>query len=145
MSIYAGSLAQLCYAEGGTLQTNTTGICGEHSWYVDGPHLVATALGRVSFPCQSHSGSWVLHEGPVPGRLCISCTSQAQAAQTLSLRAQSQVSCASCALPMSKPLKLPGAPRAHSPRWAMHLLRGAVSGCDTSGRYEPLRTPGRLG
>ena len=115
------------------------------SWYVDGPHLVATALGRVNFPCQSHSGSWVLHEGPVPGRLCISCTSQAQAAQTLSLRAQSQVSCASCALPMSKPLKLPGAPRAHSPRWAMHLLRGAVSGCDTSGRYEPFRTPGRLG
>ena len=29
MVIYLGSLVQLCFGEGGTLQTNITGMCGE--------------------------------------------------------------------------------------------------------------------
>ena len=35
MVIYLGSLVQLCYGEGGTLQTNITGVCGECSQCMD--------------------------------------------------------------------------------------------------------------
>lgn len=41
---------------------------------------------------------------------------------------------------------LPGPLRGHSPRWVMCLLRGAgLRSCDTAGRNEPRRIPGRRG
>ena len=86
---YLGSLIQLCYGEGGTLQTNIIGVCGECSQCMDHtglPQLTEPvlsrstllrlqvvlqgncpkwALGCVHFPdlsC-SGSGSRVLHKG----------------------------------------------------------------------------------
>ena len=88
MITYLGSLAQLCCGEGGTLQTNITGMWGVLSVWATLclPSLMACvlswstllrlqvvlhgscpkqALGFVHFPglsC-SGSGSWVLHNG----------------------------------------------------------------------------------
>ena len=89
MVTYLGSLVQLCCGEGGTLQKNITGVCGEclqclgHtglplltacvlSWSTLLRLQVALqgnclkwALGCMHFPdlCHSGSGSWVLHKG----------------------------------------------------------------------------------
>ena len=89
MVTYLGSLVQLCCGEGGTLQTNITGVCGEcsqclsHTGFVPAhsicafPVYTAKALGCsavelseagpgcVHFPGLSCSGSvsWVLHKG----------------------------------------------------------------------------------
>ena len=49
MVTYLGSLVQLCYGEGGTLQTNITGMCGEcsqcmdHTGFASAQSLVALA------------------------------------------------------------------------------------------------------
>ena len=55
-----GSLVQSCCGEGGALQTNITGLCGEHSWF-SGHTGFAPAGGRcVCFPCLHCSGSRLL-------------------------------------------------------------------------------------
>ena len=89
MVIYLGSLVQLCCGEGGTLQTNVTGVCGEclqclsltgfapaHACVLSESTLLRfpvalqgnylkQALGCVHFPGlrYSGSGSRVLHKG----------------------------------------------------------------------------------
>ena len=89
MVIYLGSLVQLCCGEGGTLQTNITGVRGEcsqclgHTGFAPLTACVLSwstllrlqvalqgnclkqALGFVHFPGLSHSGSGsqVLHKG----------------------------------------------------------------------------------
>ena len=101
-----GSLVQSCCGEGGTLQTNITGVCGEcsqclcHTKFARTHGLCAfpvyTAqapgcsaggrgwgyLGCMHFPGLSHSGSgsWVQHKGTV-GWACVLCLSQVRAAQ----------------------------------------------------------------
>ena len=46
---HLGSLVQLCCGEGGTLQTNTAGVCGECSQWMD--HIMfATVQGSMCFP-----------------------------------------------------------------------------------------------
>ena len=89
MVSYLGLLVQLCFGEGGTLQTNIPGMCGEclqcmdHTGFAPAhgayafPVFTAQApgssagvlskagLGFVHFPdlsC-SGSGSWVFHKG----------------------------------------------------------------------------------
>ena len=111
MVTYLGSLVRLCCGEGGTLQTNITGVCrsARSVWVTLGlPQLMACvpsqstllrlpvvlqgncpkrALGFVHFPglnC-SGSGSWVLHKGT------------------------DSVGHAFCALPRSEELRRPGA------------------------------------
>ena len=49
MVIYLGSLVQFCYGEGGTLQTNITGLCGECSQCL-GHTGFAPAQGVCAFP-----------------------------------------------------------------------------------------------
>ena len=49
MVIYLGSFVQLCCREGGTLQTNITGMCGECSQYL-GHTGFAPAHGVRAFP-----------------------------------------------------------------------------------------------
>lgn len=66
-----GSLAQLCFRGGGTLQTKHTGLCGEHLQWMDHTE-VATAPGSMHLPSPSCSGSWGHREDTVPGGLCIS-------------------------------------------------------------------------
>ena len=102
-----GSLVQSCCGEGGTLQKNITGMCGEcsqclsHTRFAPAhgvcafPVYTAQAPGCpagsgvdcVHLPALSHSGSgsWVVHEGT------------------------DSVGPAFCALPRSKKLRQPGA------------------------------------
>ena len=116
MVTYLGSLVQLCCGEGGRLQMNITGLCGEciSAWATVGlPPLTASvlsrstllrlhvdlqvnclkfALGCVHFPGLSHSGSgsWVLQENT------------------------DSVGPIICAFPRSEQLRGPGAWRVHS-------------------------------
>ena len=169
MATDLGSLVQLCCWEGGTLQTNTTGMCGECSQWMDhtgfatiqgaymsrvytaqSPECSATALSQAAlhfmyFTDISHSGSWVLCKGTDLGWLCILCPSQVRTAQVTS------------------------AGQAHCPMWAVHLINlpgpchsvpqvhhdstvpGVVcvsfgmliSGCDNPSGCQPSRIPGR--
>ena len=115
VATYLGSVVQLCCGEGGILQTNTTGMCGEclqclgHtgfaplityvlSWSTRLRLQVALqgncpkqALGFLHFPGLSHSGSvsWVLHKGT------------------------DSAGPAFCALPRSEQLRRPSTWRAH--------------------------------
>ena len=72
--VYLGSLVQLCCGEGGTLQTNITGVCGEclqclgHTGFAPGH--------GVCFPGLHCSGSRLLCRGTTQSGPCISCTSQ---------------------------------------------------------------------
>ena len=49
MVTYLGSLVQLCCGEGGTLQRNITGVCGECSQYMDHSGF-APAFGVYALP-----------------------------------------------------------------------------------------------
>ena len=127
---YLGSLVQLSCGEGGTLQTNTAGMCGECSQWVD--HIgFATAQGSMYFPdlhCSgsqvalqghcpkwalclmqfpglSRSGFWVFCRGTDPDGLCILCPSQFQAAQVTwcLVSTLSQVGCVSYSPARSQP------------------------------------------
>ena len=55
MVIYLGSLVYLCCWEGGTLQTNITGMCRVLS--ISGPHWVCPRSQCVCFPCLQCLGS----------------------------------------------------------------------------------------
>ena len=107
MATYLGSLVQLCCAEGGTLQTNTAGTCGECSQWMDHTGF-ATAQGGLY----------------IPGPHC-SCPGS-------SARALFHVDPVFRALPSSKPLRFSGALQGHRPRWAVHfvLFPGASSSGD---------------
>ena len=89
MVTFLGLFVQSCCGEGGTLQTNISGMCGEcsqclsHTGFTSAHGVCAfpfytvqalgcsagkclrPALGCVHFPGQSRSGlgSWVLHKG----------------------------------------------------------------------------------
>ena len=99
MATYLHSLVQLCCGEGGTLQTNTAGMCGECLQWMDHTGF-ATAQGTLlrlqpalqghcpkwtlcltHLPALSCSGSQVLCKGTDPYGLCILCSFQVQAAQ----------------------------------------------------------------
>ena len=106
---FLGSLVQLCFGEGGTLQTNITGVCGEclqcfsctgfahsmcafmvYSFQALGccaRNCLRQALGCIHFPGLSHSGSGsqVLHKGTdsVGPALCPSQVRTAQATRCL--------------------------------------------------------------
>ena len=88
---YLGSLVQSCCGEGGALQTNATGLCGEHS-----------------------QGSG--HTGFAPAHGCVLSWST-----LLRLQAALQgVGPELCALPRSKPLRFrfPGTPQRRRLGWA---------------------------
>ena len=55
----SGSLVQPCCGEGGALQANVPGLCGEHA-QCSGHAGFAPAHGCVSCPCLHCSGSWLL-------------------------------------------------------------------------------------
>ena len=102
MVTYLGSLVQLCCGEGGTLQTNITGLCGECLQYFrftgfaptlgmvytsqtlgcSAKNCLRWALGCMNFPGLSHSGSGsrVLHKG-ADSVGPVLCPSQVRSAQ----------------------------------------------------------------
>ena len=135
MVTFLGSLVQLCCGEGGTLQTNITGVCGEcfqclgHTGFApahgvcafpvytaqglgcSGWNCLRLALGCMHFPglSRSSSGTWALHKGA------------------------DSVGPTFCILPRSEQLRWRGAWRAQS----LRLITSAVpanrfSGCTTS-------------
>ena len=152
MSTYLDSLVQLCCGEGGTLQTGTTGMCGECAQWVGHAGFATTqggehfpglhcSVSRVlckgtvpsgprifpHFPGLSHAGSRALHKATDLAGLCIWCPSQSQAAQMAGCLAStpSQVGQTSYSPSQFPPLGFLGAQRRHSPRFAVCLLWGA--------------------
>ena len=91
---YLGSLIQLSFWWGGTLQTNTTA-------YVESSHSGWTTLGL-----------------PQPKEVCASWVYTAHS-PGCSARALSQVEPAFCVLPRSKPLRFLGGPQGHRSRLAV--------------------------
>ena len=77
MVTYLGSLVQSCYGEGGTQQTNITGMCGECSQC----QLYWVCPQRVCFPSLHCSGSRLLCQGTVYGGPRLACTSHIYATQ----------------------------------------------------------------
>ena len=146
---FLGLLVQSCCGEGGTLQTNITGLCGEcaqclsHTGFAPAHGVCAFpvysvqalgcsarnclrwALGCMHVPGLSHSGSGsqVLHKGV----LCFvpfpgpSSTGD----QVLGEHSHPQVGGASYPLPPSQPLSFLGVQWAHLLRCAVCLFWGA--------------------
>ena len=118
---HLGSLVQLCCGEGGTLQTNITGMCGKCSVY--GPPWICprsrwrvlprSTLLRLQGALQGNCPKWALHFVPFPGltRWC----------SQILYKGTDSVGRVFCALPRSEKLRRPGAWQVHCPRWAMHL------------------------
>ena len=98
MVIYLGSLVQLCCREGGTLQTNITGVCGECS------------------QCLGHAGFAPAHS------VCVFLVYTAQA-PGCSARELSEAGPGLHALPRSPPLRFrfSGTPQRHRLSWACIL------------------------
>ena len=143
MAIYLGSLAQLCCEEGGALQTNITGVCGEcsqclghtgfapaHSecafqiYTAQAPGCSAGELSKVGPGCVyfpglscSGSGSQVLHKGT------------------------DSVGPAFCALPRSEQVTRYLVSTV-TPRWRVHLIASLIPAACFSGCA--MGTPSRV-
>ena len=100
---YLGSLVQLCFGEGGTLQTNITCVCGECS------------------QCLSHTGFAPAHS------VCAFPVYTAQA-PGCSAGELCKVGPGLCTLPRSKPLRFRflGIPQKHKLGWACVLCPSQV-------------------
>ena len=118
MVTYLGSLVQLCCGEGGTLQTNIIGMCGEcfSIWATLGlPPLTACVLSwstqlRLQVALQGNCLKWALGCAYFPG-LSHSCSGSC-----VFYKDTNSVGLAFCALPRSEQLMLPGAWQAHTPQ-----------------------------
>ena len=103
MDTLLGSLIQSCCGEGGTLQTNITGICGECS----------QCLGHTGFAPPHNVHASLVYTAQAPG---CSAGELSQAGPGLH------------ALPRSKPLRFTfsGIPQRHRPGWACVLCPSQV-------------------
>ena len=103
MVTYIGSLVQLCCEEGGTLQTNITGICGECS----------QCLGHIGFAPVHCVCAFPVHTAQAPG---------------CSAGELSKASPGLCALPRSKLLRFrfSGTSQRHRLSWACVLCPSQV-------------------
>ena len=170
---FLGSLVQSCCGEGGTLQTNITGVCGECSQCFSctgfiPAHSVCAFMVYTSQALGCSAGNclrWALGCMHFP---CLSCSGSGS--QVLHTGADS-VGPAFCALPRSKQLRWPGALWAQSPPGGGCILSpppsqpflfwvfnghtfsgvpcvssgGLISGCDPPGGCQPSRIPRSLG
>ena len=171
MDTFLGSLVQLCFGEGGTLQTNITGVCGEclqcfsctgfaHSMCAfmvysfqalgcSAGNCLIWALVCMHFPGLSHSGSgsWVLHKGVdlVGPAFCAVLGLSSSGDQVLGVCSHPQLEAASYHLPSPS----------CSGFWVCngHVFSGVqcvssgelISGCDPSGGCRLSRNPRSLG
>ena len=103
MVIYLGSLVQLCFREGGTLQTNTTGMCGECS----------QCLSHTGFASAHGVCAFLVYTGQASG-----CSAGELSKLSLGFRA----------LPRSVPLRFRflGTPQRHRLSWACILCPSQV-------------------
>ena len=123
---YLGLLVQLCCGEGGTLQTNITGMCGEFS----------QCLGHIG--CPTHGHTFPVYSAQAPG---CSAGELSKAGPGL------------CALPRSKPLRFGflGTPQRCRFSWACVLCpsqvqaaqatRCLVSALSPGGEMSPIASP----
>ena len=148
MDTFLGSLVQLCCREGGTLQTNNTGMCPQCLGYTVCPHsqrvcfpclhclgsrllcqkLSEAALGCMLFPGLSHSGSgtWVVLRGTDSVGPAFCALSQVQAAQV--------TRCLASAVFLTYRLPHP-----------YHFIFWVYNRRTFSGRFQPSRIPRSLG
>ena len=157
---YLGSLVQLCCGEGGTLQTNTTGVCGEclqwmdHSGFAPLTAAWAFRVYTAQAPgCSAgHCSKWALRfcarprpkplrfrflgtpQGHRLGWACILCPSQVLGEHTVPGRP--------CILTTSLVL---GVPQEHRLRCIMCLLWEADLRLPPSWQISTYRIPGRHG
>ena len=89
---YLGSLVQLCCGEGGMLQTNITGVCGE----------CLQCLGHTGFAPAHSMCAFLVYTAQTPG---------------CSAGELSKVSPGLCALLRSKPFRVWGTPQSHRLNW----------------------------
>ena len=103
MVIYLGSLVQLCCGEGGTLQTDITGVCGK----------CLQCLGHTGFASTHRMCAFLVYTAQAPG-----CSARELSKEGPGLGA----------LPRSKPLRFrfPGTPYRHRLGWACVLCPSKV-------------------
>ena len=167
MVSYLGSLVQLCCGEGGTLQTNITGMCLQclgHTGFAPTHGVCAFTVYSAQAPgCSAGELSKVgpgLHALPrskslrfrfsgIPQRhrfgwACVLCPSQVRVAQATRCLASalSQVSCSSYSSPWSRLLSFPGVQQEHCLRCAM-CLWGADFRLQPYWQCQLSRIPGR--
>ena len=125
MFIYLGSLVQLCCGEGGTLQTNVTGVCGECSQCLS--HTVfAPAHSMCAFPVYTTqapgcSAGELSKVGPGLRALPRSKPLRFRFLGTPQ-RHRLRWACVLCALPWSKQFRQPGTLQAHSSQVGQCIL-----------------------
>ena len=169
MVIYLGSLVQLCCREGGTLQTNITGVCGEcsqclgHAGFAPAHSvcvfLVYTAQAPGCSTGEMSKASPGLRALPkcsplrfrflgTPQRhrfswVCILCPSQVLAAQLTRCLVSSLSQGGRCVLspPWSQPLSFLGVQWEHLLSCAMCLLWGADLWLQASWRISTVQDP----
>ena len=163
----------VCCGEGGTVQTNITGVCGEflqclgHTGFAPAHDMCAFLDYTVQFPrccagelSEAGPGLSALPRSkplrlrflgtPQKHRLgwaCILCPLQIQAAQATRCLASALSPGGQCVLspPWSQPLVFLGAERECCLRCAVYLLGELISSCDRPGGCQPSRIKGRLG
>ena len=173
MVTYLGSLVQSCFWEGGALQTNIAGVCGERSQGL-GHTGFAPTHGVCAFPvCTAQAPACSAGELSKAGPELV--TSQVYAAQVQVLRysTKAQTQLGLCFVPVPGPSSSGDQVLGECslPRWtgvSHHLSRPRcsvswvhsrrtvsgvpcvssgelISGCDPPGGCQPSRIPGRCG
>ena len=172
MVTYLGSLVQSCCGEGGTLQTNITGVCGECSQCLGHTGFAPThgvcafpvytaqapgcsacnclrrALGCVHFPglSRSGSGSRVLHKGAdsIGSAFCALPRSGSSGDQVLGEHSLPRwgVHLITSLIPAAQ---FPGWQRVRPSQVCRVSLGELISGCDPPGRCQLPRIPRSLG
>ena len=126
MVIYLGSLVQLCCGEGGTLQTNITGACGE----------CLRCLGHTGFAPAHSMCAFLVYTAQAPG---------------CSAGEPSKAGPGMCALSRYKPIRFmfSGTPQGHRLSWACVLCPSKVLAAQATrclesapGRGAPYHLPG---
>ena len=173
VATFLGSLVQSCCGEGGILQRNITGMCGEclqcvsHTGFApihsvcafmvytsqapgcSARNCLMLALGCMHFPGLSHSGSgsWVLHKGTDSVGLCFVPFPGPSSSgdQVFGRRSHPQVGGPSYRLPCPS-CSVFGVYSGHTFSGVPWVSSGElISGCNPPGRCQPSRIPRSLG
>ena len=118
---YLGSLVQSCCGEGGILQANITGMCGER----------AQCLGRPGFGPAHGVCAFPIYTAQAPG-----CSAGERSKEGPGL----------CALPRSTPFRFrfSGAPQGHRLGWASGLCPSQVRAAQETRRLASAHSPGAV-